>query len=109
MHNDDCSGRNILFVVFLAARACIVAIKEYRDGLRHELTLPLLSVTTGHLKVAITLEHNNQGNQTFEEPRSSGAGSQVPMIWILLNELSMRGKVLILQEIGQRYACNLAP
>lgn len=58
-------------------RICIVAVKEYNDGERHEFDQALKDVPHGRLRFAITLNNCSKGTQPFDETRTSGAGSEV--------------------------------
>lgn len=71
--------------MLLVIRMCSVDVKNYRDGARHEMQLPLEGehVSTGQIRFAITVEINNSGPQVFEEPQNIGVGSQVESIHLL--------------------------
>lgn len=64
-------------MILSMVRICIVAVKDYNDGERHEFDQPLKDVPHGRLRFAITVGNCSKGTQPFEETRTSGAGSEV--------------------------------
>lgn len=64
-------------MILLMVRICIVAVKDYHDGERHEFDQLLKDVPHGRLRFAITVGNCSKGTQPFEETRTSGGGSEV--------------------------------
>ena len=59
-------------------RICSVPVRDYRDGLRHVMKLPLENVSTGWIRFAIAVDHrSNHSSQGVEKPLAN-VGSQVP-------------------------------